>query len=236
MGSIRENTGISAANSINSKFDPRLPLLSPLFNGSWCGVIGMGGEPLEWLVKVVLAFRFSHLSGSNKTWEEVFPYFKETLLGKEVITLAPNPISPLPQIKEAALSIQSKIDIEEMKKKPERLWKHVASPSDWEFLFRHFFPVHTIGHPAPKSFSGDVIHHASVAVANFACKLNTEPITWATIQAEINKAKHMTPFKPVCLIITAFELGAQIVTAMEKESHLLLGKGDWYAFSIDLIS
>jgi hypothetical protein len=206
--------------------DVRLPLISPVRENA--DILGLGGEPLEWLNKVILGFTLAQCEAL--LWKDTLLFLADSELFKDVPFEIDRdqPVSYLPAIKPNTKSllddgIESLIN--------SNVWRKQVPPSDWPSIVKHLFKVNTIGHPAPKSHSPDLLFNTKNVILAFADKLNSHsnPITWSDLNEGIEKAKYLITVKPVCLVLFALHLGAQIQNALGPRSHLLLPTNHWYS-------
>jgi hypothetical protein len=121
--------------------------------------------------------------------------------------------------------------IKEFKSNQSMIWRKKVPSVNWKHVFKHLFQENSIGHPAPKSESPDILFNSNKAIIGFANKLFMEghDATWATISDEINKASPLCNVKPVVLVIVSTSLGEEIKTAISSAgtSYLLLDEGSW---------
>jgi len=106
-------------------------------------------------------------------------------------------------------------------KNHEQPWSRNMSVSELKKLVEsEVFPPHTVGYPAPKSHSPDVIMQCLTqqplmrVIAGFQCKLGDTPITWKVLQEELNNAEWWCNVcDELCLVVVAFTLGAELQAA-----------------------
>ena len=198
-------------------------------------ILGLNKKPLEWLNKVILGHTLSQCSG--KTWGTKYQFFSQnkTLIKEEINIDTNKPISYLPCIKLSS----SKKRFEGYFLKSEMIWRTETFPDDWPHIVELLFPINTIGLPAPKSHSPDIIFHSHNVFLCFVNKLNKEsnPIQWSQVEDEIEKAKLLLPLnKLVVLVILALHFGEEINQSIKSSglSYLSLDSGNWYIFNFDM--
>ncbi len=212
---------LAGPDVLNERFRPLVP-----FWNIPASVLGKG-EPLEFITRTRLALVLSLgvAAGGRCCWAELFPVFRNTLLATCIVNIDVKcPVWCIPKV---------------MRKSPETLrfdstspWSHPMGVADWAALFKSgLFPPNSIGFPAPESHSPDVLVRCGEdVVAAIQCKLGTTPVTWATLQAEIEKTSHLLrACQKVCLVMVAFELGQQLLSAFHDgdATKLVVGAGKW---------
>ena len=172
----------------------------------------------------------------GRLWKETLEFLADSELFEEVaFKIDENqPVSYLPAIK-PGITPQFNHGIKRLVNS--NVWKTQAPPSDWPYIMKHLFRANTIGHPAPKSHSPDLLFNTKDAILAFANKLNSpsNPVTWPNLIEEINKAAFLTQVKPVCLIVVALHLGTEIQNALGNKSHLFLFANHWYNFDAESV-
>ena len=214
----------------------RLPFIEPLLETT--NVSGLGGEPLEWLTKVVLAFALAQTTTGNtsvRRWGEVYSFFRDSKLAhQEPISLdVRSPVSFLPKIMSQG-NQKGEDAIKELVNNPKQIWRTTATREDWPAINKHLFHPNTIGHPAPKSNSPDILFNSENVMFCFANKLNVEDnaISWRSIEEEIEKASPLCNIKPVCLVITAIHLGQEVLSCLVKGPYIVISEGQWLGLVI----
>ncbi len=205
--------------------DGRFRLLVPLWNIP-ASVLGKG-EPLELIIRTRLTFVLSLgvAAGGRCCWAELFPVFCNTLLAPCIVNIDLKcPVWCIPKVLR-----ESPQDLRFDSTSP---WSHHMGMADWAALFKSgLFPPNSIGFPAPESHSPDVlVRCGNDMVAAIQCKLGTTAVTWATLQAEIDKTSHLLhACRKVCLVMVAFALGQQLLSAFHDgdATKLVVGAGKW---------
>ncbi len=204
--------------------DARFRLIVPLWNAP-PSVLGKG-EPLELITRTRLAYVLSlGVATGGRRWAELFPVFRNTLLALCIVNIdVLRPVRCIPRVVTV-----SPADLQFDAMSP---WSRSMGVNDWAALFKSgLLPPNSIGFPAPESHSPNVlVRCGDDVVAAIQCKLGTTAVTWATLRAEIEKTSHLLrACRKVCLVVVAFELGQQLLSAFHDgdATKLVVCAGKW---------
>jgi hypothetical protein len=141
-----------------------------------------------------------------------------------------DPVSYLPAIK-AGVKFQDEAEIAMLSSEPSIIWRKQVPPSNWGYILNILFRENTIGHPAPKSSSPDLLFKTKYGIVGFEVKLNASnnSITWADLQEEINKAYNIVMYakQKVCLVFVVLHLGREILNSLHGLDSMLLTSNYW---------